>query len=62
MEALESAEDIGLKRLSIYGNIPTADLNEFFPAETLLEVVKLAYRKFAEGEPVSVGELAGLAI
>lgn len=52
-----SAEARGEKRLSIYANIPTADINEYLTHEQLLELVKTAYIKVESTESITVGEI-----
>ncbi|MBF0543785.1 MAG: B12-binding domain-containing radical SAM protein [Candidatus Riflebacteria bacterium] len=50
-------EDIGEKRLSIYGNISGIDINPHYSREKILDVVKLSYNKVEKGEYASLQEM-----
>ncbi|MBF0407278.1 MAG: B12-binding domain-containing radical SAM protein [Candidatus Riflebacteria bacterium] len=56
-EVKELGEDIGEKRLSIYGNIPGLNINKYFSAERILQIVKIAYNKVEKSEDAEISEL-----
>jgi radical SAM superfamily enzyme YgiQ (UPF0313 family) len=53
---VEAEEDVAEIKLMRYANIPSADINRFFSAAHILDLVKMAYRKVAAGEPVTLSE------
>lgn len=55
------AEARGEKRLSIYANIPTADINEFLTHAQLLSLVKTAYVKVEKAESITPEEVLAIS-
>ncbi len=51
----------GEKRLSIYANVPTADINGYLTHERLLDLVKTAYIKVEKAESITPGEILRFA-
>jgi radical SAM superfamily enzyme YgiQ (UPF0313 family) len=56
-ETLRQGGDIGEKRLSIYANLPAAQVNRYCTQAQLVEIIKWAYQKLERAEFASLKEL-----
>lgn len=60
VDSFATEEERAEKRLSIYANIPEADINSFLTQKQLLQLIRLAYMKLDRMEDIAVGEIEAI--